>query len=154
MPTSGTGNFSKGFTLLELVVAIFIVALMLALAMPSLSDIGSSRIKTDARKTASIVRYLNDSGLTTKQSFFLKVDFREKTVRYSGPDGEKKERFGTLSAVDVESKGPVTDGELVLFFGPMGASEAFRFLFREEKKELYVVFNPLSGRVKITENQE
>lgn len=154
MPTSRTGKCSNGFTLLELVIAIFLISLVLALSMPSISGLGSSRIKTEAKRIASIVRYLNDSSLTTKQSFFLKVDFRDKVIVYNGPDEEKKERFGSISAVEAQSKGSVNEGEITLLFGPLGAAEAFSFLLREEQKEISVAFNPLSGRVKITEKQE
>lgn len=143
-----------GFTLLELIIVIFLISLMLALAIPSFTVLGESRIKSDAKRLASIVRYLNDSAISTKETFSLKVDFKEDLIAYNGPDGKKSERFESIYAVELQSRGVVSKGELIIFFGPLGASEAFSFLLRDDEKIMTVVFNPLSGRVKIVTRNE
>ena len=154
MRISGTGNCNKGFTLLELAVVIFLVSIMLALALPSFPVIGESRIKSDAKRLSSILRYLNDSAVSAKETFSLKADFREKTIMHKGPDGEKKETFDSISSVELQSKGRVSEGELIIFFGPTGTSEAFSFILRDNDKTMTVSFNPLSGRVKIIQGEK
>lgn len=149
-----TGNYNNGFTLIEIIVVIFLISLMLALVIPSFSVIGESRIKSDAKKLASILRYLNDSAISTKETFSLKVVFKERLIGYNGPDGEKTERFDSIFAVELQSKGTVSEGELIIFFGPLGASEAFRFFLRDDERVMTVAFNPLSGRVKIVTSNE
>ena len=138
-----------GFTILELLVVIFLVSLMAALALPSFSVIGESRIKSDAKKLASILRYLNDSAISSKEVFLLKVDFRERVLEYKGPEGKRAETIANISAVELQTRGMVSEGEVILFFNPTGASEAFSFILKDDKKTVTVSFNPLSGRVKI-----
>jgi len=144
----------RGFTLLEIIIVIFLISIMLTLAFPSFSTVGESKLKSDAKKIASILRYLNDSSVSTKESFSLRVELREKLIYYTGPDGEKKERFDSISAVELQSKGIVTEGELIIIFGPSGASEAVRFLLSRNEKAMTVDFNPVSGRVKIIRDEE
>lgn len=143
-----------GFTLLELIVVIFIVSLVFALSLPSFTEIGESRIKSDAKKLASVMRYLNDSAITTKESLFLKTGLKEKVIHYNGPDGERSERFDTISGLELQTKGMVSEGEVTIFFGPSGALESFRFHLREGTKSTVVALNALSGRVRITDETQ
>lgn len=138
-----------GFTILELLVVIFLVSLMTALALPSFSVIGESRMQSDAKKLASILRYLNDSAISSKEALMLKVDFREKLLKYKGPDGERVETIANISALELQTKGMVSEGEIILFFNPTGAAEAFSFILKDDEKTVTVSFEPLSGRVKI-----
>ena len=48
-------NFRRGFTLLELIVAIFTVSLVLAVVFPSFAVFGDNRLKSEAREMASIL---------------------------------------------------------------------------------------------------
>jgi len=59
-----------------------------------------------------------------------------------------------MSSVELQSKGRVSEGELIIFFSPMGASEAFGFFLMDNDKTMTVNFNPLSGRVKIIQNEK
>lgn len=149
MRISKAGIFSKGFTLLELMVVIFIISMMLAVSIPSFTGIGSSRVKSDAERIASIIRYLNDSAISEKEMFSMKIDFNRKLLIYKGPDGDRTEGFKDISGVELPSKGMVSQGEVVVFFGPSGASENINLYIRDDKNSLTVSFNSLSGRVKI-----
>jgi len=143
-----------GFTLLELVVVIFVLSLVLALSLPSFTGIGESKIQSDAKRLASILRYLNDSAISTKESLYLKINFQDKTIHYNGPDGEKTETFDALSDIELQSKGTVSEGEATVLFGPSGASESLQLHLRSEKQDLTIALNALSGRVKITKNEQ
>jgi prepilin-type N-terminal cleavage/methylation domain-containing protein len=140
-----------GFTLLELVVAIFILSIVLAVSLPSFSTLGEARITSDAKRLASILRYLNDSAITTKENLSFRVDLQNKTVKYLDPDGEKSERFDTISGVELQTKGMITEGEVMIPFGCSGAAESLIIHLTDDRKALAVAFNALSGRVKIKE---
>jgi general secretion pathway protein H len=140
----------KGFTLLELIVVLFILSLVLAVSFPSLSGIGENRTNSDAKRLASIVRYLNDSAIATKNTLHMKIAFADRAVSYHGPDGDKSEKFDSLSAIELPTKGMVSEGEIIVFFSPLGASESFTMYLRDDKSEMQITFNALSGRVKIT----
>ena len=138
-----------GFTLLELMVVIFIVSLVLALVLPSFTNIGESRIASEAKRLGSIVRYLNDNAISTKESQKMKINLGDKTVDYSGPDGEKSERFDSISSIELQSKGMISEGEATIFFGPSGGIESFNINLKDDKSGMEVSFNSMSGRVQI-----
>lgn len=141
-----------GFTLFELLLILFIISFFMALAMPSLSILGESGLKSDARRLAAIVRYLHDSSITAKESYSLTMDFGEKIVTYAGPDGERRESIKTVVSAEMMTQGSVSKDELTLFFRPTGGSEAFRILLADDNTSLVISFNPLSGRAKIVQN--
>jgi len=148
MRISKAGIFSKGFTLLELMVVLFIISMVLAVSIPSFTGTGS-RVRSEAERVASIIRYLNDSAISEKETFSMKIDFNRKLLIYRGPDGDRTEGFEDISGVELPSKGMVSQGEVVILFGPSGASENINLYIRGDKNSLTVFFNPLSGRVKI-----
>lgn len=138
-----------GFTLLELMVVVFIISVMLAVALPTFTGIGENKKASDAKRIASILRYLNDSALSTKESLTLKVDFKDKVIGYNGPEGEKSEQFNSLSGVELQSRGNVTEGELFVFFSPLGAQENITVHLGDEGSAMAVTLNSMNGRVKI-----
>lgn len=140
----------KGFTLLELVILIFIFSIVLAVSLPSFTGIGENNIKSEAKRVASILRYVTENAITTKDSFYLKVNLRDKTLFYKSLDGEKTERINSMTGIELQSKGLVSEGEVTVFFGQSGALENFQFHLRDEKSAMTVALNSYSGRVKIS----
>lgn len=156
--SSAGGRLSRGlsrncgFTLLEIILVVFIVSLFTAFALPSFSNLGSAGLKNDANKLASLLRDLNDSSIYTKKEFQLSVDFREKRVSWNGPDGEKSRELGRITAVTLPSKGVVREGQVIVFFGPLGLGENIEITLNKGEHEARVSMNALSGRVKISGN--
>lgn len=144
----------KGFTLLELIVVIFVLSVVLALVLPSFTGIGEGRISSEAKRLASVIRYLNDSAISTKEYFQMSIDFTDKVVKYNGPDGERTERFDDISSVELQSKGSVSAGNVTVFFSPLGANESFRIHLKDDKSGMEVSFNAMSGMVKIETTAE
>src|SRR4030043_685017 len=83
----------RGFTLLELIVVLFIISLVMAFILPSFSGFGENKLKSEAREMASILRYMNDSATSRKGTFLMKFDLDEGSVYGKGRDGERKKRF-------------------------------------------------------------
>jgi general secretion pathway protein H len=153
MRISTTGICHKGFTLLELIVVIFIVSLVLAVASPSFTLRQDGKLKSDAGRIASILRYLNDSAIFTKETYDLNINFKDRVVRYKSPDGEKTERIDHLSGITLQTQGKVTEGEVTVFFGPAGTGESFTIHLTGVESSLEIVFNALSGRVKVSAHE-
>lgn len=143
-----------GFTFLELIIVIFIVSLVLALSLPSFTGMGESRIKSDSKRIASIIRYLNDSAISAKDTLQMKFNFKDRSLNYTGPEGEKSESFDSLSGVELQSRGMVSEGEVIIFFSPMGALENFTVHLRDDGSTMAVALNSVNGRVKIIQNEE
>jgi general secretion pathway protein H len=144
-----------GFTLLELIVVIFVISLLLAILFPSFYGLEGRSLKSDARRIASLLRYLNDSAISTKVTYPLKFDLKEQTLSWKGPDGEKTEKFESLYSLRLPSKGELKEGEITVFFGPLGIQESIAiYLKDDEEKGMTVALNSLSGRTKIMEDKE
>lgn len=143
-----TGN---GFTLLELIIVIFILSLIIAVVFPSFYGIGDGRLKSEAGKIASLLRYLNESAISRKETFMLKINLDNDTFFWEGPDGKRSERFDSLLDIFTTSTGSVSRGEVILSFSPLGIQENLRIHLGDKDKEMTVTLNPMSGRVKINE---
>lgn len=154
MATLKTGICSKkGFTFLELIVVIFVISLILAVSLPTFMLQEEGELKSEAGRIASILRYLNDSAISTKETYSIHVKFKEKIIRYKIPEGEREEKIYYLSRVFLQSKGNVSEGEVTIFFHPTGAGENFTVYLTGLKLSMEIIFNALSGRVKVSAHE-
>ena len=154
MRISGTGTYSKpGFTLLEIVVVLFIASLVMAIVLPSFAGFGESKLRSEAREMASILRYLNESAVSRKETFLIRFDLNKNMVNWQGPDGEKAKKFDDMTGVATQSKGMVSKGELIVFFEPFGIQENLSIHMSRGKKDMTISLNHLSGKVKIRDEE-
>lgn len=142
-----------GFTLLELIVVIFILSLVAGIVMPSFYRFAEGELRSEARKMASLLRYLNDNAISKKESFFIRFNLDDKTVSWSIPDGERSDSIDTLFSVSTPSAGELLSGEIALFFGPLGLQEHLTVVLRDNNRTESVSFNPLSGRAKVVSGE-
>jgi general secretion pathway protein H len=147
-------NSRKGFTLLELVVVLFVVSLVAAVVLPSFAAFGENKLRSEAREMASILRYMNDSAVSRKETFPLRFDLDKNMVSWKGPEGEKTKNYEDMIAVITQSTGTVSKGELTLFFEPLGIRQNLSVHMSRGDRTMTITLNHLSGRVKITKNEE
>lgn len=147
----GICNSNKGFTLFEIILVIFILSISAAIILPSFSVFETTKLKSDAKKIASILRYLNEDAITTKETASLKIDLKKKLLKYNITGEEKEELFETIQSAELQSRGIISEGEIILFFYPQGAAENINIKLSDNKSNFLVAFNHLSGRVKIIE---
>ncbi len=144
----------NGFTLFELIVVIFILSIVVGLVMPSFYGLVEGGLKSDAGKMASILRRLNDDAVARKETIPLKINLDSRTLMWTASEGERKERLESLFSVNTTSTGNVTEGEVTLFFGPLGLQDSTVVTLKKNNEEMFVSFNPLSGRVKVIQNSK
>ena len=58
-----------GFTLIELMVVLFIIMVVLGLMMPSLMDITGVELKTSAQRLSSTIRYVYSKAVFSKSAY-------------------------------------------------------------------------------------
>jgi prepilin-type N-terminal cleavage/methylation domain-containing protein len=160
MPTSRTGICSKprrdcirgkhGFTLLELIATLFVISIVMALVLPSFTDFGERKLKSEIREMASLLRYMNDSAIARKATFFIRFDLDEGMVSWTGPDGKKEKTFDDITSVTTQATGRVSKGKITFFFEPLGTRENISVHMSDGDNEMSVTLHHLSGRVKIT----
>jgi len=133
---------------------LFLVSLVMAVVLPSFGLFGENKIKSEAREMASILRYMNDSAVSRKETFLIKFDLDKNMDYWKGPDGEKTRKFDDITGVMTQSAGTVSKGELILFFEPLGVRENLSVYMSREHKDMTITMNHLSGRVKIVQNEK
>jgi len=141
---------SGGFTLLELIAALFVISIVMAIALPSFTDLGERRLKSEVREMASLLRHMNDSAVARKQTYFIRFDLDEGMVLWTGPDGKREKAFDDLTGVTTQATGRVSKGEITFFFEPLGTRENISVHMSDGGNEMSVTLHHLSGRVKIT----
>jgi prepilin-type N-terminal cleavage/methylation domain-containing protein len=142
----------RGFTFLEVVVVLFLLSIFMALVIPAFST-DTSRLRDEAREMASILRYVNDLAVTRKRVFEVGFDFAEGTVSWEQEGRRRRKKMGFLKGMELTSRGLVREGELIVFFSPLGPGEHMRVFFEHEEETKTVSFNPVSRRVKVYEEQ-
>lgn len=143
----------RGFTLFELVVVLFILSLLLAVVIPSFSTSGG-RLKSEAREVASVIRYLNDAAAMRKTALSLSFDFKNRSLSWEEEGRGRTERIESLVSVTLPTRGEVTEGELIVFFSPLGLAEHMDVRLALGEEEMTVSFNPISRRTKIRADEE
>jgi prepilin-type N-terminal cleavage/methylation domain-containing protein len=144
----------RGFTLLELIIVIFIIALLASLVFPSFGVLSKRQLSSDARRIASLLQYLSDSAMASKETYSVDFDFQKSSISWKGPEGDKTESLRTLAGVDLQSKGMTREGLVTVFFGSAGILEYIEVLLKDDEKGMKVTFNPISGRAKILTGEE
>lgn len=155
-----------GFTLVELVVVIAILAAIAALVLPKIASTGRGELRCSARKLAASLRYVEDLAVTTRTGYRLHVDLEASTLRFTKvlPEGgeqpaddpllrrETLSRGITISDV-VTSNGKVSTGEVVAEFSPLGAGDPVTIHLRSPGGEIFTVeTSPHAGKVSVFDN--
>jgi len=160
--TDTRGNRS-GFTLIELVVVIAILATVLLLAFPGMNALEGYGFRSDARRMAGLIRYLDDTATTEGKYYRVWFYPEDDSLRVeSSPDGvefsaARDTDIGTFTlnkATDIEDiviagLGKVATGEAAVIFNPSAGADPFSLHLKRGDSQLTLVYNPYSGKVKI-----
>ena len=159
MLTSSTQKYntrreSSAFTLIELVIVIFIISLTTALVLPNFWDKGGSALKSDAKRIANTLRYIYDEAAGKKLTYTLKININDSSW---GFESEKESRSYKAKEdiifkdIIIPSLGRITTGEAILPFGPLGPEEPITMHILKNELEYTIIFNHLNGRAKVYE---
>ncbi len=143
-----------GFTLIELIVVLFIISLAMALIMPSFWATEKSILKSEARHISSALRYIYDEAIGKKQVYVLNINLDNKSWGFKSQKESRSFRMkGDVKIIDVvvPSHGEISRGELIIEFGPMGPEEPIILHLKKGESEYTVIFNHINGRTKILE---
>ena len=161
------GRNAAGFTLIELSVVLFLMALMALLIVPSMAGLHVSRLKHESRRLAGRATFLYDQAAASKT--VLRLTFNLDAQLYSVtrmdphstkpafvPDLEDGAAPVTLPSdvvlrdVTVEGTGTVTRGSVSCNFYPEGYVDATVVHLVDPTGTVFTLtFQPLTGRVSI-----
>ena len=159
---------SKGFTLLELLVVILLLSITAALVVPRLPASESMALKSSARSLASMLRYLGERSVASKNIYRLHINLSENSIRVTRklPSGDEIPPEDPMLArsplgagvviTDFQSPrlGSVAEGDVMIDFGAAGLSEFMTVHLNSPKGESFTVAGYPGGKVKIFPGRE
>jgi general secretion pathway protein H len=160
MSTAGieTQVRTKGFSLLELLVVLVLLAMLLAVVIPSISrGVGTARLKTCSREIAAAIRLARSKAVSEQQVYLLGFDREKDEVELSSanssyhrsfalPAGIRFKQIGLLKGVlDQDQETPT------FYFMPNGNSQSFQVSIRNDQGRTLKVIQSLAGTPKIEE---
>jgi len=160
--------FQAGFTLIEMVVVVSIIALAAVLVFPLLPSTDAANLRKSARSLASVIRYLGDRSVTTKVPYRMLLDLSDNTIMVkkivNGEETEPEDPFFTrklltegvsIEDVEIPRLGKLTEGVVNVDFGVAGLGE-FIIIHLKGLKEGHftVTAMPDGGKVKVLEGYQ
>jgi type II secretion system protein H len=144
----------NGFTLIELIIVLFIIGLISSLVVPRIMETGKSAARSDAKRIGLTLRYIYGESIARKIPYTLIIDIDRGIWRYESKAESKNfslRRRVMISDVITPSMGKVTSGEVRVSFEPAGPSEPMTIHLSGGESEFTVIFNHLNGRAKVYE---
>lgn len=169
MRISTTGRLNKhaGFTLIEIVLVVFLIGLMASLSLPLISGFEPDGLKTSARRLTGTVKYLyNEAALTGLEHrlIFNLQEGRYKAVRLE-ISGEIKDLQGIgatkklsddvrFSRIYQPQRGEQSSGEVTTALLPGGwLEETIIHLQDENNQQLTLRLVPMTGLTEIYQGE-
>lgn len=148
------GRRNNAFTLIEIIIVIFIISLTTALIMPNLWQSEERVLKSEAKRIGNTLRYIYDEAIARKQPYLLTIDLDNDSWSF---ESEKESRSFEMmddimfKDIIIPSLGEISFGLATFNFGPMGPEEPITVHLSGKETEYTVIFNHLIGRAKVHE---
>ncbi len=166
-PISKAGTLNRldqdaGFTLLELVIVIFILGILALMIFPKISAFEVNKGKGITRHLSGLIQHLTQESAATKKTFRLQYDLDKSSywvevlqgnrefAPATGPlaSGRKLPKGLLFEDVVTARHGKVSDGVAFTEFFPLGVEKTVIHL-REGEQVWTLMVNALTGRVKV-----
>ena len=153
----------RGFTLLEIVIVVAVLALFVGLAVPRLPDIAGTRIHQNARKVSMVLQLARSRAISLRRYYRVEMDLETSglSVSYFGPEGTyilddevREVRLTDSIIADVvnSTEGKVLEGTGWVRISPRGYVEPALIHIKDDQERVVTVIpSPVSGRVKVQE---
>jgi type IV fimbrial biogenesis protein FimT len=139
---------AAGFTLLELVVTLMVIALVVGLSMPMLGrSTETIRARSEVARFSAVLRHARERAITSRKPHAVVIDpdAHRLTVHEGGPDGEVRETRALAERLRIEATPPPA---LTVRFEPQGGSSGGDFRVVSGPVAYRVTVDALTGRVR------
>jgi general secretion pathway protein H len=146
--TRGPGRRAGGFTLLELIVVLAILAVVVALVTPSIGrGTEAVRMRAEVAGFAAMLRHARERAIVSQRPQAVVVDpiNQRISMRAGGPDGDLRETRVLPDRLVVEATPPPA---LVVQFDARGGSSGGDFRLSWGNLVYRVTVDALTGRVR------
>lgn len=136
---------SRGFTLLELILTLFVLALAAGLAAPAIGRTAETvRARADVAAFTAFLRHAHEQAITTRQRLSVVVDPDRHRLTIAS-DGAVRQTRNLAARVSIEATPPPA---LTVGFEPSGTSSGGEFRVRSGPTRYRVTIDPVTGRVR------
>ena len=158
-PARGSG----GFTLLELIIVVTVLALVVGITLPRMPDVGGTRIYRSARKISSALMLARSRAVSLRRYYRVDLDLKENSIAlsYFGPEGtfiEDDELTPVvldeehMADVVTGDRGKVLEGEGTIHISPRGQVEPSLVHLEDDHGRLVTVIpETFGGRVTVSD---
>ncbi len=135
----------RGFTLLELVVTLFVISVAMAITMPAIGrGMESLRVRAEVARFSSFLRHAREQAITKGEERTVSVDPAAGTVSDESHNEVRAQR-PLPEGMTIKALPPST---LTVQFSPQGYSSGGAFRLSVGDRVAYrVTIDPLTGRV-------
>jgi len=139
-------QWTPGFTLLELVVTLFVLALATALAMPAIGR-GTEGLKARSQATrfSALLRHTREQAITARKPHEVVVDPEGRRVTVKAGRDDPRTALTFPEAVKIEAN---PSPALTVRFEPYGGSTGGDFLLTSSRFRYHVTVDAITGRVR------
>ena len=165
MRISAARRLTRGFTLLELVIVLAILAMGSVLVIPNISGMGARTFNAQAREAHSLLNYARRTAVVTGQPATARFlpDLRDAEALREAGDAAVRSRLGTddtwtardltLSYRDSTQQVTPVEEFIDITFFPEGGSTGGALILAQDDREVVISIDPFSGKVKTEEPQ-
>lgn len=140
---------SSGFTLLELMIVIFLVALLLGLSSFFFANnLSSTRLNAATREMSAVIRYARAQAQMNSSAQTLTIDTDTGEYELEGRGTKKLSPDISIKVLD-QTSGEVLQGKQQLIFQAIGGVEARTIVLSGGKKTVNIEMDPVVGSVVI-----
>jgi type II secretion system protein H len=142
---------SKGFTLLELIVTLFVIALAVAIVVPVVGrGTETLRGRSEIARFSAMLRHARDQAITTRRGHAVVIDPAAHRATIVGEGDDVQQTRALPAELSIEADPPQA---LTVRFAPSGISSGGEFRLTTGRTRYRVTVDPLTGRVR-AERQE
>ena len=141
----------RGYTLLELIVCLFVIALAVGLVIPAVGrGTESLRSRSEVAGFSAMLRHARDQAITTGRGHAVVIDVRERRATIIAAPDEVRQSRPLPEGLEIQARPP--EAPLAVRFDPNGVSSGGDFQLVTRNMRYRVTIDPLTGRVR-TERQ-
>jgi len=146
----------QGFTLLELIVVVVIIALVMGISYPSLER-GSSilNLQTASRDVLNTFRFARERAISEQATMLLIVDREERKLELANILGESMRAYTLPKGINIQSMvragSEVKDKVMTVRFAPNGNLDnvGIRLVSDTGSRRMQIISDPLGGGARI-----
>jgi len=142
---------NKGYTLIELIIVLTLMATIMALVAPAFTTtFANLKLKTTAREMASLLNYARSLAIFQQKNFKVLLDLDNNTFGLESGSYKKLPKSVRIEKVSSRN-GEQKEGtaEITFFFNGSSSEAHIHLMDVDEKKGFEIIVDPILGRARV-----